>query len=330
MDPFFARNRLSAYVDRTLSDPEAAAVAEAIGSDPELRAEYEQLRRSVEFVRRVGPTEAPAGFHARVMAAVADQAIPKGNVVFLRRFFGRVPVEAVALAAAAIVVVVVIQGRDANHPVTTEPARADEIASAPSTTPLTGDIPTAAQRPVIDATSGSGSGVGRTAPSVAEADPKDAKLAQSSKVSDLGSRSAKSVPTGAKGDETWMDWEEGGVNVSPDVDTKNAAEAVKGAALTNAVTVRMSMADSGALYDLSALAEQNGGRLVDSKGRGLQPRDLTTEDNFARATLVVPVEQRAAVQAALRKMGGSVGASASGTLYGADQAVFVVELNYQP
>ena len=101
MDSFFAKNRLSAYLDGKLPEPEASEVAAAIERDPELNAEYEHLRRSVNLLRTAGPVKAPSGFHARVMEQVRDEPHPGGLVIQLQRVFRRIPTEAMALAAAA-------------------------------------------------------------------------------------------------------------------------------------------------------------------------------------------------------------------------------------
>lgn len=140
MDPFFARNRLSAYLDGTLPDGDAAEVEAALAQDPALRREFDEMRRAVELLRTAGPTRAPEGFHARVMAAVEHEPAPGGLLSFLQRSLQRVPVEAMALAAAAVIVVVVIQGsRDEGEPddVAAQldvrlPSRSSPLASARS------------------------------------------------------------------------------------------------------------------------------------------------------------------------------------------------------
>ncbi|RME25515.1 MAG: hypothetical protein D6798_08780, partial [Deltaproteobacteria bacterium] len=150
MDPFFARNRLSAYLDGTLPDGEAAEVEAALAQDPALRREFDDMRRAVELVRNAGPTRAPEGFHARVMAAVEHEPAPGGLFSILQRTLQRVPVEAMALAAAAVIVVVVIQGsRDEGEPddVAAQldiklPSRSSPLASARSDA-ATSDTPAA-------------------------------------------------------------------------------------------------------------------------------------------------------------------------------------------
>ena len=48
MDTFFAKNRLSAYLDGALPEAEASEVADAIARDPELKAEYEVKLRQLK------------------------------------------------------------------------------------------------------------------------------------------------------------------------------------------------------------------------------------------------------------------------------------------
>ena len=61
MDTFFARNRLSAYLDGDLPSSEAREVEAALHRDAELRAEYEAMRAGVELLRAHGPIAAPEG-----------------------------------------------------------------------------------------------------------------------------------------------------------------------------------------------------------------------------------------------------------------------------
>ena len=50
MDPFFARNRLSAYLDGALTERESAEIAEALAADPSLRGEYEAMKTAVDLL----------------------------------------------------------------------------------------------------------------------------------------------------------------------------------------------------------------------------------------------------------------------------------------
>ena len=106
MDTFFARNRLSAYLDGVLSDAEAQGVSDHRG-----RPGPRRVRGLQQATNCFGVGAGRSPHHARVMESVRDEAAPGGGVVRLRRFFTRVPVEALALAAAALVVISVVGGR---------------------------------------------------------------------------------------------------------------------------------------------------------------------------------------------------------------------------
>jgi hypothetical protein len=129
MDDFFARNRLSAYLDGELPISEAREVEAAIARSPALRAEYEQLRRVVEVLQTEGPIEAPASLDATLRRRLAAEPMPSR----WRRILPRVPLEALALAAVALVALVVVTRSGPGH----EPAAAlpapepDPVAAAP-------------------------------------------------------------------------------------------------------------------------------------------------------------------------------------------------------
>ncbi|MBM4042299.1 MAG: hypothetical protein FJ290_27715 [Planctomycetes bacterium] len=65
------RTQLSAYLDGELGEAERRAVEAALAADAALRAELDQLRRTAELVRSLPRASAPAGFAARVLAAIA-------------------------------------------------------------------------------------------------------------------------------------------------------------------------------------------------------------------------------------------------------------------
>jgi hypothetical protein len=75
MNTFFARNRLSAFLDCELSDDDARAVVAALEQDEELRKELAQLREAIRLLRG-DPVSAPPGFAARVAALTASEPPP--------------------------------------------------------------------------------------------------------------------------------------------------------------------------------------------------------------------------------------------------------------
>ena len=84
MDAFFAKNRLSAYLDGSLPEGEAAEVEQALAEDPALRAEYESLRQAVKLLREVGPVKAPDDLHKRIMARIQVERWRPGGVTQCR------------------------------------------------------------------------------------------------------------------------------------------------------------------------------------------------------------------------------------------------------
>ena len=310
MDSFFAKNRLSAYLDGVLPEAEAAEVAEAIEGDPELRAEYQAMRQAVELLRREGPTQAPMGFHARVMEQVQREPSAGGVVVRLRRWSNRIPVEAVALAAAAAVVVFVIQGRSDEIPTSqAEDAlyatRRDAPPAPSAPVPAKGTAAAAEARP---AAAGDGGGAAALAPADADADAEPPATGNPKAVRKKGAE--KSV------EPFVADWEQG---AGADGDGATS------------YGYRLQVADTEVLFSLSTIAERAGGRVRDSAGRALQPRRLGKSDDYAQLVIEVPVEGAEQMHRELRGMGGdAVAAPPTPAIYGPEVGVFMVEVRYTP
>ncbi len=104
MDSFFARNRLSAYLDRSLPKAEAEAVSEAIARDISLSADLQSVQQALNLLHHNGKLQAPNGFQARCLAVIAEQPVPGSQVAWLQRRIARIPTELVALVGAAIIV----------------------------------------------------------------------------------------------------------------------------------------------------------------------------------------------------------------------------------
>lgn len=337
MDTFFARNRLSAYLDGSLPEAEAAEVEAAISDDAELRREFDEMRRAVELLRTVGPAEAPPGFHARVLARVEAEPAPTGVVSLFRRTMSRAPVEALALAAAALIVVMVIQQRGEE-----EEAPDDALAAAELERKVDLSPPDAAVLPPSEASAppppveevAAAPAVLDSAP-VADGDLRTAAASAPAKVAPPPSADKQAVQ--AKGGPVpaqpyVADWEQQGVNIDADAEPAQAPAALyEGIDLAGPLAYKITLPDEEILYQLSARAEKHGGRLIDSKGRSLDLRPLGDEDGWMRVHVVVPREVAAGFQADVRALGGiAIPPPADAVMYGADHAVFVIELAYQP
>jgi len=94
---------LSAYIDGELTEDEARQLEQQLDRDDALRAELDAIQGAVTLLRDHGPVAAPSGFHARVLATVADES-PKPSVwQWLRQTLG-FRLEGLAVAMVAIVV----------------------------------------------------------------------------------------------------------------------------------------------------------------------------------------------------------------------------------
>lgn len=312
MDPFFARNRLSAYIDGALSEREAAELADAIASDEALREEYEAMRQAVGLLRREGPTRAPTGFHARVLGAVEGEPMPAGTVVRLRQLWNRIPLEAVALAAAAAVVVLVIQGRpdpEAADDAPTE-ALADKDAGVPPPPPLRQD-------PSPPAEGGSAAPAAPAARPAASLEAERASVPAAAPAAAPTPVSPKSQQKSAGLEPYVASWEKGGAGSSDG-----------GLATTYGYRLRISSPE--VLFNLSSIAENAGGEVRDGAGRLLKPRLLTQDDDYEQTLLAVPLAEADSVRGHLEALGStSVPPPAAPSLFQADYAVFILEVRLE-
>ena len=308
MDPFFARNRLSAYIDGLLPPEEAAEVEAAIETDAVLREEHQSMRAAVELLRRHGPVSAPEGFHDKVMAAALAQPA-RGRLVAL---FRQIPIEAVALAAAAILVIVVI-------------SKPGDPLSDASIAPPPIEIKGGAAAPRIEA-----------APSLSLPTALPAPTAQSQPMpQDKAAPMKKVVPASPREAyvAAWETAEQAPLPEATKTDDDTPTELFEGLRpeIATPYQYRITLSDADVLYSLQALAQSSGGRLLDSAGDAAVVRALTVEDNYARLQLVVPPGEARAVHDYLKRLGARTAMPESGSpLYGAEYVAFVIEVTYLP
>lgn len=329
MDTFFARNRLSAYLDGSLSDSESAEVEAALSDDESLRREYDTMREAVELLRTLGPVDAPEGFHARVMSRVEAEPDPGKVVSLWRRTLGRVPVEALALAAAALIVVLVIQGR------TGEPADAPADEPAVASTKDVSISPQPPPDPVVQPEQTQQAAAPQAAPAAADGDLRTAS--RRDVAAPAASKGAnKAMSTSAKGmdsapDEPYVTgWEQAAVEGAQVDDLQvntGGAELSNGVDMEGPRSYRISMADSMVLAQLSAVAERSGGRLTDSSGDVLRKLEPAEAGKTTWVHIVVPQAEATKVEGYLTGMGAvPTPPPPSNVLYGSDYTVFVVQV----
>ncbi|MFB3066934.1 MAG: anti-sigma factor, partial [Planctomycetota bacterium] len=134
---------LSAFLDGDLESGPAAELRERLERDPELRAELESLRRTVEAVRNLPAERAPAELRERLAASLSSEAAPalkRGRLVGIGGWVAGVS----AVAASLLIAAFLFNGSRQDAPVAggwksaakkqrakqDEPARQDEFEKA--------------------------------------------------------------------------------------------------------------------------------------------------------------------------------------------------------
>jgi anti-sigma factor RsiW len=270
MDDFFARNRLSAYLDDELDPSERQEVEAALARSAELRAELDNLRAAVNLLRVGGPVRAAADFSRKLQARIEGQPLRVG---WMRHVY-RVRAEAVLLAAAAALVLVFAGKKPAEEPVAAAPAGGGDVTSTDTPAVATHDATAGGDAPIL--------GEGDEPPAVdmaglpgSEAGAGEAALGR--KVA------APSRPTSAKvsGRKELVErepfvpaWEQQGSGDTPPV-------------IRASSQFRLSLTSETGLRDLDALARQYGGYLADERGKPLNPYLMESGDS-RKVKLVMP------------------------------------------
>ena len=331
MDPFFAKNRLSAYIDDQLSAEEAAEIRRALEEDDALRAEYESLSAAVTLLRKHGPTTAPAGFHDKVMAQVGSQR--SGGLVVLKRFLRQTPVEAIALAAAAVLVIFIV-------------GMPGDATLGPAVSPPPVEVKGGAAAPQARIEASQDLTLPLTLPEPVKAEEIAAAVPAARPTKKAPSRALRQVPVEPPPEAYVAEWEQQDTTDSVPVNEKTAAASVEpedlsatprelyGGVPAETATpyqYRITLGDAQVLYSLQQLAQNTGGRLLSSDGGALSMRSLDVEQNYARVQLVVPPGKADEVHDWLKGLGALASLPESGSpLYGADYVAFLIEVTYLP
>ena len=332
MDEFFARNRLSAYLDGELSEAEAAEVAQAIEQQPELRAAYEELRTTVAFLRRHGPVQAPARLHAGVMRAIEDQPAGRAWQRRLLAVFGRSPLQGLGVAiVVGAVLLVVFRGPSAPPPA----APPEREAAAPGIE-APGDIPPEpAEEAPPEATAEGAAGAGPEIAAKIDLSRKERGSGRSARAGDgadgLPIEKLLAKQKGATYVPQWDEEPAAGAGEAGAPVGQAASDISDESGSGSAFAYRLSPSSADALRVLVALAEKLGGGAYEADGSRLQPRELTIERNHARVLLRIPASQLENLEPYLRTLGGLVPMRADqDRLYNADAVQVTVEVLYMP
>ena len=253
MDSFFARNRLSAYLDRSLSKREAESVAESIARDISLSADLEAMRQSLALLHDEGMVPSPKGFQARTIAAIQAQPVPGSQVAWLQRRLARIPTEIVGLAGAALVILIGLQsGKQEATSTSTVVAAPTPAVKRRVSTPA--PLPNCTPEPKPNA-----------APSVAVSPPTTASppatpATPAPRTSDV----LKAKPT---------------TSASFEYDRNRP------------LGYRILHGGDQVLYTIASLSDSAGGRLVDEGGKIVKPFALDELNSFARLFLITDIAQ---------------------------------------
>lgn len=304
MDAFFARNRLSAYLDGELPSGEAREVEAAMLRDPALRAEYDQLRAAVELLRTGGPMAAPEGFAGRLQVRLAAEPPPSRWRAALRRVRPE-PAAIAAIAAAALIYVGV--RHDPPSP-ESPPAAPPQVAVA--TAPGLPHVPDA---PASDAPAAPAAADGVLGNEGAYANHAPARRD--------APKPTRTAAAGAEREPFEASWEREGADAA--AATPDAGAAPEAAAASPPATLyspapwryRVHATGENPLKQLITVASALGGRIVDARGRPLA--DYPMDEGDAKSVRVFVPSYN--VEALQRKLGeiGSVDtiATDADTLY---------------
>lgn len=275
MDDFFARNRLSAYIDGELSPTEAREVEAALARSPELKTEYEGLREMVGILRSDGMLTAPP----RLAEAIRSRTAPLPMPHRWSRWIPRVPGEAVALAAVVLLSLTYLASSGGDDPPPPVPVAALEPpppAAVADAEPLNTAEPASANGILGD-----------------EARIQPATGRQSLAPETTKRASPKKSPMPEQ-KEAWQPaWES-------DEAPAKATTAVGYS--PPPYRYKLDTQSESALRTLAALATELGGKLVDGSGRPLAAYPMDAGDSRS-VRVIVPAYNVEALHARLRELG---------------------------
>ncbi len=304
MDPVFARNRISAYLDGELPPGEAERVTQALASDGALAEEHARLARVRALLQDDADDAAPAGFSARVSARIASEEAPSRS---WRPSWLRVEWVLAAATAAGVLVVVVMRAPEAEVSPEAESlvgssAELRAVASAEAPPELgppapAADVPSLFASAPVD---------GAVAPELT-ALPEDRFAGKPPGTAPhLGAGRSTGAPASAQASRPV------GTPVPPRVVVGEASErepytpgweATSGVVLQGAlVDYRVDASRETALKELAQVASSLGGRLVDAGGKPFAPYPMDAGD-ARKVKVVLPPHNLAAFAERLAALG---------------------------
>jgi len=336
MHPFFAINRLSAYLDGDLPRRERLEVERVLSRHPELEAELLNVQNAVRLISQVGPARAPRRLVPEVLQALEErqQSPFRGPDRVRNMLLGL----GVTLAIATGLAVWMNSGDSADAPAvdaaadaaiddfldgSTDPDALAELAADP---PIAPDEATASEEaPASEEDSGGAPGFGDAGLLANDPNPGSDELepvegtAPAGRMEISESRRLPTPPQNAAGQiEPFIpDWD------------KDPVHAESGSSSLLQVAVYRVYANTpDILRSLHDLAQANGTLLTDSMGKPIQIRSLSGGDDFASAHLTLPAANMEVFLGQLARLGLAVEVSPPDAE--AERQSLLLEVMYKP
>lgn len=329
MNAFFASNRLSAYIDGTLSDAEMAEVEQAIRESPEVRAEYSRMLSAVERLREQGPMQAPAGFSERLNARLALEKMPRRRFSWLPESFRSIPLEAMGLAFSALLVVFLIQRDPSPEQPADLMAKEDKEVvgeASESKPPVEQEAAERDEKLVPELAAAKPVETQQASPSRKEAVPKKESRKKRLTEPDLKMPSG-SVVEAEEDPEVATDWEDlyeqaGGLS-SDSVPTTTVT--------LGPMRYRLYPKSPDVLWQIQKLAQRYGVRMSSSSGESASPFSMTTEKNYANLKLQMSPARLEAFVEALKDLGAmTLVPQENSKLYSGGMTELELEIQFEP
>lgn len=126
MNDFFVRNRLSDYIDGTLSPEEEHIVQQALETNEELYEEYLSLKEAVDMLTQFGAMEPSRNLAPSIMDKI--ELLPGNNNSFLKTY---APQIAIAVACLLVVTAIFLPEKNADNTIA-----ASVVRSPPKSRPI--------------------------------------------------------------------------------------------------------------------------------------------------------------------------------------------------
>lgn len=302
MNPLFAKNRISDYLDGELSPTELAQFEDALENSPELQHELNLMRQSISMFKQFGASEAPGDLMGAILDRLEEPLqIEEAKSAPFPSNYGYVWT---SLAVAAVCLILLIP----EAPTAPQQVNMGSIleVTSPNRIELPVNIPSA-----YDLFSPQLSKPQETA--VPES---TVKIAPTETPKPQSTSKRTKIPTVTFIPETPYvpEWE----NDNHTIEIKQNQNEF----------YSIGFATANVLFALDTLAKRYSGKLLDLSKQPLNPYYLDNETNFARVYIQVPLQHWNATDESLRHL-GSVSRHPM-VMFDDEHVIFTIEVTFNP